>query len=153
MYIQHQEVTGTTFRHLFHFYRMSQKKVPWPTDYFGQLAKKLQEIVWRYLGDISWVIFGWNQPLIWQSILWNASLVQILTSNFEQKTWKRVNFFMGHPVWQEILYFPLNSLPDWAGKLKHIRYGNSWLKFLWTRIIMLYFRYQNVTMTMWRTAI
>ena len=98
MYIQHQEVTGTTFRHLFHFYRMSQKKVPWPTDYFGQLAKKLQEIVWRYLGDISWVIFGWNQPLIWQSILWNASLVQILTSNFEQKTWKRVNFFMGHPV-------------------------------------------------------
>ena len=104
MHIQHQEVTGTTFRHLFHFYRMSQKKVPWPTDYFGQLAKKLQEIVWRYLGDIPWVVFGWNQPLIWQSILWNASLVQILTSNFEQKTWKRVNFFMGHPVSTQIFH-------------------------------------------------
>ena len=74
------------------------KKVPCPTDYFGQLSKKQQEMVWIYLGVISWVSFGWSQPQIWHTISWNASFVQILTSNFEQKTWRRVNFFMGHSV-------------------------------------------------------
>ena len=76
---------------------MSQKKVPWPTDYFGQLAKKLHEMVWHYLGDISWLMFGWNQPQIWQSISWNDSLVQILTSDFEQKNLKKGKLFYGTP--------------------------------------------------------
>ena len=42
-----------------------------------------------------------HQPKIWQSTSWNASSVHILTSNFEQKTWNKVNF-----LWDTRFLFP-----------------------------------------------